>query len=282
MKKKLVGIMCAQKWSLKVYEWYALYYGKGRGFRKVICFLLMAVSCITYPFRKPQKPDEEYIHEITDNGNIVKFYIPDYKTDAMQRYYLMTDNWHDHDFIGEFTRDYLKPDMEIVDVGGNIGNHTIYWALHASPRRIHTFEPNIHTFEILKRNIELNDLDNVVELNNSGVGSKEGFCNSVIVSVENSGSNQIKVDSDGSIPVVTIDSLGLEHLDFVKIDVEGMEYDVLLGGIETIKRFKPIILAEIFEENYKKVNDLLISMGYKKNDYKLLEWRHDYIYTSMY
>jgi hypothetical protein len=75
------------------------------------------------------------------------------------------------------------------------------------------------------------------------------------------------VDGDGPIPMQTIDSLNLDALDFLMLDIEGYEYDALQGGIGTITAFNPVIVVE--EKHYRgtsKFGDtqkLLESIGYK-------------------
>ena len=63
--------------------------------------------------------------------------------------------------------------------------------------------------------------------------------------------------------MITIDSLQLEACDFIKIDVEGFEYFVIKGAIQTIQKYKPVIF---YEENYKinsqSTTELLKSIGY--------------------
>ncbi len=83
-------------------------------------------------------------------------------------------------------------------------------------------------------------------------------------------------DESGDIIMSTIDALVTEPVDFMKIDVEGMEYDVLLGAEKTILRDKPVILIEEkFDDKYK-ASHYLVSLGMrivwrKKNDY-LFTW----------
>jgi hypothetical protein len=61
---------------------------------------------------------------------------------------------------------------------------------------------------------------------------------------------------------VTIDSLSLERLDFMKIDVEGMEEDVLEGAKDAISKFKPIMIIEIIKSNKDNLLSFLEPMGY--------------------
>lgn len=66
-----------------------------------------------------------------------------------------------------------------------------------------------------------------------------------------------------------------EHIDFIKIDVEGYEQMVLQGAGETLRRNRPVIMIEIFDENYGRVNDCLCSIGYRCR----MKVENDYIYA---
>jgi hypothetical protein len=62
---------------------------------------------------------------------------------------------------------------------------------------------------------------------------------------------------------VSIDSLALERLDFVKIDVEGMEIDVLRGARATLERCKPIVMAEVIKSDLQGLVAYLQGLGYE-------------------
>lgn len=59
-----------------------------------------------------------------------------------------------------------------------------------------------------------------------------------------------------------VEELGAKHIDWIKVDVEGAEYEALLGLKETLKRFKPKVIAEVKEENLKKVLLLMRNLNY--------------------
>ena len=62
----------------------------------------------------------------------------------------------------------------------------------------------------------------------------------------------------------TLDSYNLPKVDFIKIDVEGWEEQVLEGGMKTILKYRPIMYIEIWKKNYTYISDILWrKMGYK-------------------
>ena len=131
-------------------------------------------------------------------------------------------------------------------------------------KKIYAFEPVPYTYGILKKNIELNNLQDRVLLRNAGFSDRvlKGSINSY--DTMNLGGTRITDACGGKIELVTLDSLKLTvKTDFIKIDVEGMDYKVLCGAEETIKRDKPVIMIESFNEDFKNTDPLLKSFGYK-------------------
>lgn len=283
IKGRIIEMMREQRWSFRVVENYNTCHTKYRTRKKIIFYVSVPIAVITYPFRSRSMKSllsKDCVYNV--RGGVskgLKIFAPECDTDIMQKYYLMMDNIHDFDFLGDFTKRFLKKDMVIFDIGGNIGNHTMYWAMHSEAKCIWTFEPNPHTFEILSKNIEINHLTDRVKLLNCGCGEKSGSFKMEITS-SNSGANKILENSEGECRVVTLDSLEAEvsKVDFIKIDVEGMEYSVIMGAKHILKKFHPMILLEIFEENFKRVDALLRSLGYENVDYELLSYRCDYLY----
>ena len=123
----------------------------------------------------------------------------------------------------------------MIDVGGEIGTYTIALAEHF--KTITTFEPNLENYIVLKNNLSLNNIKNVY-LYNSAIGSDFGFCNMITKH------NNIVDVGEGNIKISPLDSFNIENCQFLKIDVEGHELEVLLGAKQTINRNKPIIYLE--------------------------------------
>jgi len=133
--------------------------------------------------------------------------------------------------------DYLKPYLRgtMLDVGANIGTHSIYYAGFG---HVHCFEPNAVAFECLAHNMRGTNSS----LYNVAVGADNGYI--TMTTPENGNYGAVYTQPHGEIPVITIDSLHLNACNFIKIDVEGDEVAVLEGARETIKEFKPIMCIE--------------------------------------
>jgi FkbM family methyltransferase len=161
----------------------------------------------------------------------------------------------------------IKPGFVILDVGANIGTHTLSFAQSVTPSGfIYAFEPQRLVFEFLCANIALNNHLNVFPLM-AGVSNEPG---EILVPVldpnvhANTGSINIEGHSTGDlIQVVTIDSLKLNRCNLIKVDVEGMEENVLLGAKQTINQFRPILFVENNKpEKSENLIQLLLDLKY--------------------
>ena len=203
-------------------------------------------------------------------GKKALFYLPFIATDDLQRsiffsqkYYendyldYLCDSWHDGE-IGRCVKDGI-----ILDIGSNIGNHSLYFLLERGAKFAYCFEPAKETFEILKKNMEMNHLENCSMLYNVGVGRGSGSAYISMSKKRNTAYTQISLQEEGNVKIVSIDELGIkEKITFVKIDVEGFELEVLKGMQETLKRDKPLLMIEIWKKNLKEVYTLMDSLGY--------------------
>jgi FkbM family methyltransferase len=136
-----------------------------------------------------------------------------------------------------------------VDVGANVGNHAL-WLDVVCGLDVVAFEPV--TVAELQANIDANGLDIRVEpvalgaepARASDRGIRKGDPDGDPTDYEDWGFNHKLDVGDGPIEIRTLDSYELDDVALIKVDVEGMEPDVLRGGTETIRRCQPVIYAE--------------------------------------
>tara|TARA_B110000037_G_scaffold220337_1_gene287906 strand:- start:2147 stop:2977 length:831 start_codon:yes stop_codon:yes gene_type:complete len=169
--------------------------------------------------------------------------------------------------------------LVVVDCGANIGVLSIEWARYMTGwGRVISFEAQAKIFYALAGNIVLNNCLNI-DAFNAAVGNKLGTMaipepNYLLPSSygsldleerANNGDIGQKIDYNKTIDVdlKTIDSLALERVDFIKLDVEGMEEAVLEGAKITIKKLKPILFIEVLKSNPDTINKNLSSLGYE-------------------
>lgn len=152
---------------------------------------------------------------------------------------------------------FVCPGDSIVDVGGNIGTHALAFSRFATERgRVIAIEPQEGVFDLLVFNMLLNGAKHVSCVRAlAGERSRMRFVgghgcstgNSAAVSFLNVDEATTAEPHPGSLlplDTIALDDLALERCDLVKIDVEGMELDVLRGAADTISRQRPIIYFE--------------------------------------
>lgn len=173
------------------------------------------------------------------------------------------------------------PGVVAIDGGANIGVHTLEWARHMHGwGRVLAFEAQEYVFYALAGNIALNNCWNA-SARWAALGEQEGH-------IDVPEPDYLRPGSFGSLelrpsqrtefigqdisyeqadcvrtPMVSIDSLQLERLDFLKLDVEGMEMEVLRGARATVERCKPIVLAEVIKSDLRALTSLLGDLGYQ-------------------
>jgi FkbM family methyltransferase len=159
------------------------------------------------------------------------------------------------DLYGEFAeaeiaifRQLVRPGQCVFDVGANIGAHTIALAAIVGPHgRVTSFEPQRVIFQMLNANVALNGLHHVTT-HQMALGSAAGSLKVPPLDYAgelNFGGLSLEHIKQGEeVRQSTFDSLAVRACDFVKIDVEGMEIEVLKGMAETIQRFRPAMYVE--------------------------------------
>ncbi len=137
----------------------------------------------------------------------------------------------------------------VVDVGANIGSHTLAFAKAVGDSgEVVALEPQRIPFQMLSGNVALNGLCNVRVLQ-QGAGDRSGRAMVPLVSGKDPHNwGAVSLGDEGSpgetVDVVPVDGLGLRSCRLIKIDVEGMEPQVIRGAANAIRRFQPILFVE--------------------------------------
>ena len=143
----------------------------------------------------------------------------------------------------------LKPGMTIIDVGANIGAHTLYFAEVAGPGgTVLAFEPQRTLHQMLCANLALNEVGNARAMQ-MGLGRSPGQAFIPAIDYGQSGNfGGVSLDAQErggeTVMVVPLDGIGLDACHFIKIDVEGMEEEVIAGAAGVIKRDRPVLYVE--------------------------------------
>ena len=168
----------------------------------------------------------------------------------------------------------------VVDVGANIGLHTLNMArIVGNTGQVFAFEPDPSNFEILRKNVKINNYQNII-LEEKAVGDKHGRVtlyqsdhpgNHRLFPQTKQAKGEVEVELT-SLDKYFIDSNLAEKINFIKIDVEGLEFSVLNGMKNILKNNKKIkILFEFMPKNIIEVGFVPIDLlNYiTSNDFKL-------------
>lgn len=123
----------------------------------------------------------------------------------------------------------------VLDVGAHVGLFS-YWAARRFEQVV-AFEPVAEHRECFAANVEAGN----VVLHDCALGAVEG---AVSIETAPGSSGDSRVQSGGDVPLKRLDSFNLNNVGLIKIDCEGFEENVLIGGLETILRNKPVVIVE--------------------------------------
>lgn len=195
-----------------------------------------------------------------------------YTTKQGERFWL-----NDTSFVDKYIKDYsvweplstrvikhyVQSGDVVLDVGANIGYYSVLCSkIVGDSGKVLAFEPTKHFAEICKENIKINELQNV-SLFEFGLSNNES-CTDIFIG-DNSATMHWLVDSprNGGEPIdketirlktldSIIDSLNVDKIDFIKVDIDGHEPSFLEGAWDTITKYKPKILLELDHAHYLK------------------------------
>lgn len=196
----------------------------------------------------------------------------------------LNKTWEPH--MHRIFEKYITKDSIVIEGGAYIGTHTIKLAYLS--KHVYAFEPMPQTNNTLTNNLKLNDITNVTVFN-EGLSDKIGNTYYEWSEIDNPGGSGLANNPDGKtgdtnpyfinilenkknkieVNLITIDSLNLQRVDFIKLDIEGYEILAINGAIETIKKYKPIITLEVWSsvdkcdiEYTKSKFKILLDLGY--------------------
>jgi len=195
----------------------------------------------------------------------------------------MTFQWHINNGLSEpyprelnivkkYVTEYPSCNNIAIDVGGHIGSTSLPYSRLFT--EVIAFEPNPISYNLFKKNIQLNNVQNIT-LYNTGVYNKSTCC-TIIHHGSNSGCYYIQEckKSENAISVVKLDDLTYDRpVDFIKIDTEGSEIFVLEGAYNVLSENKPLLNIEtnncserFFGYNKERIFEFLKSLEYKVLD----------------
>ena len=138
----------------------------------------------------------------------------------------------------------LGPGSVCIDVGANLGLYSLYLARQVGPTgKVIAFEGSRETSDLLKLNATANGLKNIIVENRILADSERQMAEVVSAG---SGQSEFQAAEDGAFRSVTLDGYAgaMDRVDFLKIDINGPDFAVLLAGQQMLSRCKPVILIE--------------------------------------
>ena len=201
----------------------------------------------------------KYLQKETPFGKIA-YYLSDYN--FIKR--LNTNQIFEQELVFKFLSEVVKQSKYIVDIGSHAGSHTVLYKYLNPTAFIHAIEPQYGMFKLLEHNVKINNFKDI-KIYNTAIANIEGettLCSQVYDSGIDRPGTAISYEKEGHynyggvqigpggevVKVATLDNLNLGRIDYIKIDAEGTEPLILIGGEKTIRKYKPVIF---FEQNQK-------------------------------
>ncbi len=158
-----------------------------------------------------------------------------------------------------------------LDVGANVGNHSIFIAMAFPDARVIAFEPHPDAFALLAANVSLNRLNDRISIINKAL-SDTCQTTTIRTPAHNLGGSTLELNIRGKSEAKYYDTCSTvigdnfldTKVDFIKIDVEGHELKVLSGLSNTIERMRPKIFVEVDNQTDSQVQDFLFQIGYQE------------------
>ena len=167
-----------------------------------------------------------------------------------------------------------KPEPLILDCGSYIGMSIFYFKRVYPKARIIAFEPDKDIFRVLQKNVSRNGLRNV-ELVNAGLSAEVGELEFVpdgtdggrLASIEPHATSIKRILPKTQIPSVRLINYLTEPVDFLKMNIEGAEYEVLLDSVDRLSVVREMVIEyhafEGMAQNLHKILDILARKGFK-------------------
>ncbi len=169
-----------------------------------------------------------------------------------------------------------KKDVVFYDIGANIGTHTLaIGKTYGSKVFVRAFEAQRQIFNMLCGTIAINGLQNIY-CHNLAISDESGqkleipvldynetnnFGGLELIQPPRSDNQNIKKNGFEIVETVNVDSFN-EAVDFIKIDIEGMEDKALAGAMQTLQKYRPICFVEILKTDIEFLLKSFITLGY--------------------
>ena len=169
------------------------------------------------------------------------------------------------------TERLCRPGFTVLDIGANIGSHTLRLARIAGESgKVYAFEPTDYAYQKLIHNISLNPFKNIIPIQ-IALSDKNLLQQHIHFRSSWPTKGGTPVQKESVVDFIKLDdwckSEKLERVDLIKLDVDGNEYSVIMGAESLLNRQHPLIIMEVWGPNFSDQSQnpfvALIRMGYK-------------------
>ena len=150
-----------------------------------------------------------------------------------------------------------------IDIGANVGNHSVFFATQCPCTHIVAVEPVSAFFSCFERNMARNAPNCTYKAIQTPLLSHNGFGSMQTSDVHEAENSWAVYDNTGVMPITTLDSIGISEAALLKIDVEGSESEVIRGATKTLTNLQPVIVVELVTDGkYDEFERLVAPMNY--------------------
>ena len=199
------------------------------------------------------------IATVVDNGTTFFFFVTN-DSDTIQREAL-SGRFYERDEL-TLIEQHFRGGV-FVDVGANVGNHTVFAAKALQAEKVICFEPNPEALRILDLNLRLNCCRGNVVVHSVGLSDRRS--RGVLSAYRNNLGSARLIAADNGFPIEVGDEMlaGEPSVSFMKIDTEGFELLVLAGLERTIQQHRPTLFVEVDNKNISQFREMLARWRYK-------------------
>ena len=176
------------------------------------------------------------------------------------------------DALFNFVQKHIHKKEIIIDIGAALGYYSLMFSSAVGKSgKVYSFEPESNAYSYLKKNISINNIQNV-ETFNLAVDEKDGEASFLKTSnLQNNkskwGGSISRIESDLKVKTCSLDNLNLQNVDWIKLDVDGNEFRILKGMHQLIEKSKNLKLIMEFDLDIIKKNNSKLEIN---NTYKYL------------
>ncbi|UGY22000.1 FkbM family methyltransferase [Bradyrhizobium septentrionale] len=226
--------------------------------------------------KQENRPDGMISQNVID-GQSISFFVTN-PHDAIMKYHYAGSFYEAEEL--DLIKRYYTEGSTFVDVGANVGNHSIYVSRFLKAKKILPFEPNQVAISVLKENLLLNQCDNVdTRFLGIALAGRKTRLKQTTPDANNLGHTCYYEEAFGDVAAIDGDSLIVdEAVGFIKIDVEGMELEILSGLEQTIRRWQPTIFVEVWDNKFQPFVDWCERASYQiVEQYRRYEGIQNYV-----